>query len=881
MRCYLVSGRNTSVKQNICKYSITYPSAAVNKRRRNCTCDLKSVHWLCKPYIMKIIARVLTLTLLPLGCFAQFATPGGNLKAGEDSSAVNNILSRLNGFSASHITEKTYLQFDKPYYAAGDTIYFKAYITLGEQHKPSNLSGVLHVDLININSKKDQSIKLRIDGGLSWGDFALPDSLPAGNYRVRAYTQWMRNAGEDYFFDKTIQIGSLKDKPVPESFVKKPTQLTDSKADIQFFPEGGSMVTGIRSKIAFKAMGINGLGINVKGVIIDNENKQILSFSSTHLGMGYFYLSPEEGKTYAAELTYADGTQNTIDLPRPNSKAIVLSINNDSIPKASVKIVATNAYFLENRGKEYSLVIYSGGIATVATCKLDSPVITMDILKRRLHTGIATITLFSPTAEPLAERLLFIQNYDQLSLGLSSDHAVYTKRAKVNIKLNAINRAGKPSEGHFSIAVTDESKVPVDENAENTIISNLLLTSDLKGYIEQPNYYFADTSGSARNNLDVLMLTQGYRRFEWKQVLDDKYPPTAYQPEKGLEISGTIKNLLDRPINNGTVTLLPVKRGPLMSSVSDKKGIFHFSDLVFADSTRFVLSAVNSKGKNWTKITYFNDKAAPVPPSNQLQNTSVVSDTAMAVYLDNTKNDRNELINFGRGKGIMLKEVKIRDRKLDDHYITQSLAGAGNADQVMHADQIERISGPLSNSLIGRLHGVGFLYGGHGEAIAVLRGQHPAGPMLVVVDGAEMIGLPFDVNTFNSSQIETVEVLKYGNTAVYGMDGANGVLIITTKQGGGLSAKDIASVGILPIAPVGFYKAREFYSPKYDNINLVTKQKDLRSTIYWLPELKTDKNGNALFEYYNADGKGSYQVTIEGIDKDGNIGRQVYRYKVR
>ena len=149
-----------------------------------------------------------------------------------------------------------------------------------------------------------------------------------------------------------------------------------------------------------------------------------------------------------------------------------------------------------------------------------------------------------------------MQNYDQLNIGVNSDKSSYTKREKVKIALNVKNRAGDPSSGHFSVSVTDESKVPQDEHYENTIISNLLLTSDLKGNIEQPNYYFTDTSANARKNLDVLMLTQGYRRFEWKRVLDSTKTPLAYQPERGLEISGMVKNLSGKPIANGTVTLL-------------------------------------------------------------------------------------------------------------------------------------------------------------------------------------------------------------------------------------------------------------------------------------------------------------------------------------
>jgi TonB-dependent SusC/RagA subfamily outer membrane receptor len=792
-----------------------------------------------------------------------------------ENKITKNITGKLDTFLTNHITEKVYLQFDKPYYAAGDTIYFKAYVTESERHQLSNTSEVLHADLINTNTKIDQSIKLHLDSGVAWGDFALPDSLPKGDYRVRAYTQWMRNDSQNSYFNQTIAVGSVVNNKILESGTTRVTAV-NPKPDIQFLPEGGSLVTGVRSKVAFKAIGASGLEINVKGVVVDNENKEVCAFSSAHLGMGYFFLNPSEGKTYKAKLTFSDGTQDIVDLPKPEVSGIVLSINNDSIPKASVKIEANAAYFQANRNKELFLLIYSGGIATTVTCKLDSSVISFDILKRRLHTGVATVTLFSASGEPLCERLLFIQNYDQLSLNINSDKTSYAKKEKVNISLNAKNRADSAVTGHFSVSVIDESKVPSDENKESTILTNLLLTSDLKGYVEQPNYYFTDTSTIARLNLDVLMLTQGYRRFEWKQVLDNNNPPLAYQPEKGLEISGMVTNLFGKPIANGTVTLLPSKGGPLLSSVSNDKGIFHFSKLIFTDTTRFVLSAVNAKGQNSTKITYFNDKPEPVIPSNRQQDIKPVTDTTMAVYLDNAKKERNEFINYGRGRGIVLKEVKIREKKRDDQYRSSSLAGPGHADQVMHADEIEQIGGQLSTSLEGRLHGVGFSGG-----VPYLRAPPGSGRMLVIVDGTEMVGpIPFDINQIPSSQIETIEVLRFASASIYGMRGGSGVLIITTKQGGGTAYKDIASIGILPIAPIGFYKAREFYSPKYDNANLNSKQKDFRSTIYWKPELITNKDGNASFDYYNADGTGTYKVIIEGIDNKGNLGRQVFRYKV-
>ncbi len=154
-------------------------------------------------------------------------------------------------------------------------------------------------------------------------------------------------------------------------------------------------------------------------------------------------------------------------------------------------------------------------------------------------------------------------------------------------------------------------------------------------------------------------------------------------------------------------------------------------------------------------------------------------------------------------------------------------------------------------------------------------GQGSVAGMMVIVDGVE----DGDFSGLQASDVETVEVLKYASASIYGMNGGAGVLIITTKKGGGRNIKDIASIGILPIAPMGFYKAREFYSPKYEN-TAITKQRDYRSTIYWKPELVTSKDGAASFDFYNADSKGTYRVVIEGIDDKGNLGRQVYRYKV-
>jgi len=781
------------------------------------------------------------------------------------------VVLKLKNYTSNHASEKAYLHFDKPYYATGDTIYFKAYVTLGEKHQLSDLSGVLHIDLINPGNKIEQGIKLPLANGVAWGDFVLTDTLAPGNYHIRAYTRWMLNDGN--LFEQNIPIGSVHTKNIPENSTAK---ALIGKPDLQFFPESGQLIAGLPAKVAFKAIGINGLGVGAKGSVTDNSGKVICQLESSHWGMGSFNFIPENGKFYKASIIFADGSKNNIDLPAPVRKGITLSVNNDSVPKAGVKILSNTAYYAENKGKDYTLLIYSGGSATTVPIKLDSSVISLDILKRHLHTGIATITLFSPANEPVCERLIFVQNYDKLNLNLSANKDSYATREKVSIKLNAKTRADSASLGHFSISVIDESKVDINEDKENTILSDLLLTSDLKGTVEQPNYYFANITDQKLKELDLVMLTHGYRRFEWEQVLNNKDQSLAYQPEKSLEITGQAKNLLGASLPKANVSLLPTQSKQLFSTKADDKGYFAFHDMTFWDSTRFVLQATNAKGKKYTKLVYNSDK--PVSFTQVIQQTNENVNTVIPpAYLANNERQQEELNKVGFGKGRILKEVKIKGFKPDDQYETQSFAGAGHADQVLHSKDIGYGSS-LAVTLTGKLHGVGFTNVGNPgrPQMPFLRGPL-GGAMLVIVDGAELPGS--DVSILNPNDVETVEVLKYANAAIYGIQGGNGVLIITTKRGAGTTAKDIASTGILPITAQGYQKVREFYSPKYES-GITYNHPDLRSTIYWKPELVTDKYGNASFDFYNADGIGAYRVVIEGIDEKGNIGRQVYRYKV-
>ncbi|MBD1367395.1 TonB-dependent receptor plug domain-containing protein [Mucilaginibacter sp. ZT4R22] len=794
----------------------------------------------------------------------------------DKSTTLKGQTSRLKTFLDQHEIEKAYLHFDKPYYAAGDTIYFKAYVIAGEKNALSPLSGVLYTDLIDPQNKILKAIKLQVIDGLAWGDIALPDSLPGGNYRVRAYTKLMQNYGNELFFDRVIPIGAIIKPAATKAAAALPKNKNTAAAlpDIQFFPEGGDMVTGVPSKIAFKAIVPRGGGVNVSGTVLNNSNQPVAKISSVHLGMGVFSITPIAGETYHAELVYADGSKASVALPpaRPDGVAVAVY---DSTLKISVHINPSTAFYEQNKNQPLGLFIYSGGRLTTVSDVMDGPDMRFDIQKSGLHSGITQITLLSSKGEPLCERLVFINKDDKLDVSIATNKKEYKQREQVKVSLHVEDTDFDAAPAHFSVAVIDRGKVLVDEDKEENILTYLLLTSCLKGNIEEPGYYFNNTDDKKRSELDLVMLTHGYRRFTWKALANNDMPPPTDPAEKSLNITGLAKSVWGKPLNNGLITLIPQAGGGLLSEKTDSKGVFNFSNLVFYDSTRFVLNAVNAKGKNNTELTYIPEFRPPVD-IKFYASTDTSSSGIIQAYLQNSKNQHEQFLKY-YGKGIQLKEVKIQAVK-KPAYRTQSLAGAGNADVMIKGNTLPQ-GGMLATALAGRIGGVYFSKSDE-PAGGAPKMQIGSGPMLVIVDGVQREGKYAVINDIYPSDVETIEVLKYASASIYGMSGGNGVLIITTKQGAGTTEKDIISRGVLPLTITGFYKAREFYAPKYDHINDHTRP-DLRSTIYWLPEISPDKNGNASFDFYNADGTGQYQIIIEGINNSGIAGAAKFTYQVK
>jgi len=919
-----------------------------------------------KPFT--IIALLMKRPLI----FILFLTFIGTLAgfARYDDDIIGMVTAQLTKWATTNPQEKVYLHLDKPYYAAGDDIWFKAYVTKGGEHKLSDLSGILNVELIGGQDSVSKAIKLPIIAGMAWGDFKLADSLAEGCYRIRAYTAYMQNAGEDYYFDKEIAIGNaisntvtakagytfnpiqnnqqkvdavltyidLDGQPEAGKEVTYVVQLsarqtahgkgiTDAKGklyisyintapmqfksgsiittvklsptqkvikiipvtlntntDVQFFPEGGTLINGIRTRVAFKAIAANGLGTEVTGVLIDEQNNEVAAITTDHLGMGSFAFTPQAGRSYTAKLN-----TGIIPLPKTTDEGYVLNVYNNNPDMVTVRVSISEATLKKEQNGEINLVVQSGGnIIFAAKTKMDAASFSTKIPKSRFPSGIAQFTLFSGKGEPLNERIAFIQNDDQLKLNISTTKPTYAPREKVNISLNAKNKDNQPIAGAFSVAVIDENKVQANEDEESTILSHLLLSSDIKGYIEKPNYYFANPNDKTKADLDVLMMTQGYRRFSWKKVMDNAAAPLLeFQPERSLSITGHIKTTGGKPLPKGKVTLFTTAgTSLLLDTVADATGKFVFDNLTFPDSIKFVVQArTKTNGKN-VEITLDNIPSRFVKKNINTAGVEITASDIPMAYLQNSNKKFSEDVKYDPGShSILLKQVTINKQRKGVIEHSENLNGPGMADATLVPGEEGWTNGcpAIQPCLQGRLSGVRFNGG-----VPFLTSPHikldgtGAQPMLVVIDGIQLE--PDEVepqlSALTFSQIQSIEILRTAAyTVLYGAMGASGVFIITTKRGGPATYVRYAP-GLIAYHPIGYAKQREFYSPQYDDPKTNRMAADLRSTIFWKPNVITDKNGSASFHFFNADGKGTYKVIVEGIDNDGNLGRQVFRYKV-
>ncbi|SEM44935.1 hypothetical protein SAMN05216436_104238 [bacterium A37T11] len=886
------------------------------------------------------------------------------LFAQQDSLPLTSVVEKTQKLLTSYPIEKVHIHFDKPYYAVGDTLWFKTY--LNSNMTNYQLSKIVYVEMLNGRDSVIRILQLPVKEKTANGQIVLdPETFKQDNYRFRAYTMWMANQGPDYFFNKVVPIGDVLRKqlythidfkdvsannvPATEArivfkdFSGKPyvgkkvswevisnfesiakgkgetaadgslvakistdlkAKLTEGKLvtsvvlanpdkpaigtfplsdalndlDLQFFPEGGELLGGVETNIAFKAVGSNGLSREVKGEVLDKDNKVVANFTSEHLGMGKFKLTPELGTIYRVNVTVPSGSNYSFRLPRVRQSGIGLHVDSSDSLAIKVAIVANDTYFERNKGKGFYLLAQSGGILCYAAqAILNNRSFNASIPKDKFPTGVAQFALLSSKGLPLSERLVFIRHDDTLKLQVQTDKKAYAIKDKVLLNLVSKSDSGATS-GSFSVAVTDETKVPYAEDDENTILSNFLLTSDLKGYIEKPNYYFNHINSIKEAHLDLLMMTQGFRRFSYRDILADKYPQVLFFPQQGIDITGMVRLKNGMPAANvGLLISIPDKRYNAEAR-TDENGLFKFSNVVFTDSSSVTINARGNDNYRDLVITldgehYPGINKNPDRP-DELQNM----DTVLKSYLANSQKEyRSEFV---------LDEVEVVAKPVEkpSHKDYPALSGLSPiADHVIDGKQFSGCNDLLTCL---QTQAMGLTYEDYNFYVTRDYNGGNRTPVQVFLNG-----MAVDVNALNTvmpAEVESVEIFTKDDLGTVNRTyQSNGVLVVNTKKkpkGQSISIKDLDKLipksNIITFSPLGYFKTKEFYSPKYTTIESKNIS-DLRSTIFWAPNVVTDKLGNAKLEFYNADGKGNYRVIVEGMAPSGQVGRTIYHYQVK
>lgn len=872
---------------------------------------------------------------------------------------INTAVENVQKFFTVYPVEKIHLHFDKPYYAVGDTLWFKTYLNTNLfNYDPSK---VAYVEILNSRDSLMQTLRVPLKEGAGKGQLVLdPQFWSQDNYRVRAYTKWMMNFDMGYFFNKVIPIGDAINKKLgsdvsfePDGnktkailqFRNRQGELLSRKkltweandgwdpfdkgkgetdalgrvivslsnkekekfkngrlvikleygetlvgqyplrnaiweADVQFFPEGGDLISGISKKVAFKAVNSTGLGLKVKGKIIDSKKQEVASFEDLGLGMGSFNLVPISGETYKAVVTFDNGEQKTYDLPAVVDNKVNVVFAKQEGEFINLGIVTNDSHFQTVQNKPfYVFGQLNGHLVYAAQASMKSAAVSIRIPIKELPNGIVQITLLSPDGEPLSERLVFIQPQKLIDIQVKTDKDSYARKDLVKMKLN-VNSPVDSLIGNYSVSVIDESKVPFNDDNDRTIVSSMLLTSDLKGYVEKPNYYFNEKNTNRLEALDALMMTQGFRRFDYKQLVQGKLPQVRFMPEQGITLSGILRLNTGRPQPNGGLLLTIPGAAIKKDTYTDNNGVFKFENLVFQDSLK---ATINARGNDNFRNLVINMDQTFYPEIDQnspyfsagIQNI----DQNMSAYLDNSKKEFRT--------SILIDEVVVTatQEKKQSSKDFSALSGLSMPDHRIEGSRLQgcNVLSMCLNTLL-----TGITYDVNTLKYYVTRNYNQGSRVPVQFF---LNGMPIDEPSLNSitiAEIEGIEIFLRDDLGtvrnIYQNDGVVSIITKKEKKQPRMTAAQIEAMlpksNVVELHPLGYVKQRAFYTPKYATPESKNTN-DYRTTVYWNPEIRVEKNGEVNLEFYNADGTGKYKVVVEGNDVQGNVGRKVYYYNVK
>jgi len=760
----------------------------------------------------------------------------------------------LDKVSANNFPEKIYVQYDKPSYFIGESIWFKIYITHNDT--PSTKTTVVSIELLNDSGKIVEKKILPVTAGAAAGNFNINKNTKGGTYTVKAFTEKHVVLNNEDFYLHPINIyGNANELQA--------TAQKDETALVYFLPEGGNIINGVKNMIAFKCSDKYGVPLKIEGTVKDSKDEVVATFKDLHDGMGLFGYFPLVGEKYYAECTINNTIKKRINLPESQGQGITLQVNKvydksiftiDASTITIPSLLPTNLVGVQNDNILFTLPLQLGADKTIQGA----------LPLTKLQSGVLQLTVLNSANQPLAERLVFVLNDDyKTPIDFKADAIKLQPRQKNTFSLTVLDSVP----GTYAVAVTE---VIGDPNKADNIVARLLLTESLKGYIHNPSYYFESDDKLRTFYLDLVMLTSGWRRYSWKNANSYSNKGLVLNSDKYITFTAKAFNLDNKQLLKNKTLQVQLKTRDKDEDIlvlnTDSSGVFSLPGMIYEDSLQ--ISVKGKKNVNYPVGVQILSK----PLSEQfkfLKTPMYFSTFPEQKQKSSSFIENNFLKGYQDPKQILLQEIQVKAKgksekeKFTDKYVTGRLG--------ISATQMDLISNPVVSALnildyiksrmLGvRVTGTTGNYAINYRGIRTLSGGET--PMAIYLDEFQV-----EANDLTVIRASDVALVSVHNTVI---NGPGGVLAIYTKRDN--SGNRVESSSGLFFTYEGFSTTKEFFSPDYTKSEDAKLTNDNRITLYWNPYLNTTGLKNAFsFSFYNSDNAKKLKVTIEGMQNDGKL----------
>jgi len=764
------------------------------------------------------------------------------------------IDANIESYANLYSPERIYIHYDKPGYSAGETIWFKAYMM--SEVVPADGSKTLYIDWIDDKGNLLLHAVSPMVEAVTNGQFEIPVEYKGKSLHVRAYTKWMLNFDSAFLYNKEIPVliknrtaADAKNKIIPSIF---------------FFPEGGDIIAGITNKIAFKANDQWGRPVKVKGIVVNNQGKTEDNINTIHDGMGYFFLTPKNGLSYTAKWKDEKGVEHNTELPKIKTDGATLQVEVSGTSR--IFSVACSPGMLSAMDSVHLVgTVYQHPAFKVARATGSGP-IKGTIPTTGLPSGILTITLFDKNWKPLAERITYINNNEYyFQPEIEVQRWGLNKRARNEIKMTVPDSLV----ANLSISITDAG---IGTDSSNNIISHLMLSSELKGQVYKPAYYFSNTSDSLSQHLDLVMLTHGWRRFKWDDIVNGKINPPLYAKDTSyITLSGKVLGVLPGQINRDASVLLMVKQkdkeGQMILAPVESNGTFNDPSTILFDTAQVYYSFQKAKELKDASVQFMTGRlpAPSLNPSAFYKPYGLVPDTTGNYRQFMLADEANSLAEMLKVKTLENVTVKSKGKSptqlLEEKYASGLFSGGDGY-------QFDLVNDPFASSAINI-----FTYL-QGKVAGLQINTSGANPSMQWRGGSPQLYLdqtPVDASFISSLNVSDVAYIKvFRPPFMGGFNGSNGAIAIYTRRGN--DTKSEPGKGLANNKVFGYSPIKEFYSPNYAAFNTRNEQRDIRTTLYWNPSvITTPQKNQVVFSFYNNDVSGAFRVIIEGMSRDGKL----------